>query len=135
MYFVDTNVFIRYLTNDDPTKAAACFQLFQQAAASQITLHTSEAVIAMVVYVLASKKLYSLDRSEIRTRMYPLLLVSGLQLAQRDVYLRALDLYAAYSIDFEDALIAAHMERQRIVELYSYDTGFDKISGILRIEP
>ena len=135
MYFVDTNVFIRFLTKDDPTKAMACFKLFQKAAASQITLYTSEAVIAEVVYVLASKKLYSLERGEIRTRLYPLLSVRGLQLAERDVYLRALDLYAAYSLDFEDAFIAAHMDHQRIGELYSYDTNFDKTPGMWRLEP
>ncbi len=31
MRFVDTNIFIRYLTNDDPRKAQACFDLFQRA--------------------------------------------------------------------------------------------------------
>jgi predicted nucleic acid-binding protein len=59
----------------------------------------------------------------------------GLQLAERQTMLRALDLYAAYNIDFEDALIVAQMERQSISELYSYDRGFDKVAGISRREP
>jgi predicted nucleic acid-binding protein len=49
--------------------------------------------------------------------------------------LRTLDLYAAYNIDFEDALIVAQMERQNINELYSYDRGFDRVTGITRHEP
>jgi predicted nucleic acid-binding protein len=51
------------------------------------------------------------------------------------MYLRALDLYAAHSIDFEDALIVAQMERQRITDIYSYDQDFGSVAGITRLEP
>ena len=30
---------------------------------------------------------------------------------------------------------AAYMERQGIVEVYSYDTDFDHVQGIARVEP
>jgi predicted nucleic acid-binding protein len=49
--------------------------------------------------------------------------------------LRALDLYVAYEIDFEDALIVAHTERAAIRELYSYDGDFDQVPGVKRQEP
>ncbi len=55
MPFVDTNIFLRYLTRDDPDKAQACFELFKRAEANQITLTATETVIAEVVYVLSSK--------------------------------------------------------------------------------
>jgi uncharacterized protein len=135
MHFLDTNIFIRYLTRDNPDKAKACFELFKRANADEITLTTTETVISEVVYVLSSKKTYNLTRSDIRVRLYPLLSVNGLQLSERQTMLRALDLYAAYNIDFEDALIVAQMERQGISELYSYDRGFDKVTGITRHEP
>lgn len=51
------------------------------------------------------------------------------------MYLRALDLYAIYPLDFEDAIILARMERQKITELYSFDRGFDAVAGITRREP
>ena len=135
MQFVDTNIFIRYLTKDNPDKAQACFELFQQAQANQVALTTTEAVITEVVYVLSSKKTYGLARADIRARLYPLLSVSGLRLPHRQTYLRALDLYAAHSLDFEDALIVAHMQRQGIKELYSYARGFDQLDSITRQEP
>lgn len=59
MQFIDANVFIRHLTRDDPEKAQACFELFQKAGQREITLTTSESVIAEVVYVLSSKQLSS----------------------------------------------------------------------------
>ena len=36
---------------------------------------------------------------------------------------------------FEDAVIVAQMERQRITEVVSYDTDFDRIRSIERKEP
>ncbi|MBN1218755.1 MAG: PIN domain-containing protein [Anaerolineae bacterium] len=135
MPFVDTNIFIRYLTKDDPAKAQACFELFQQAAANQVALTTTEAVITEVVYVLSSQKTYGLARADVRARLYPLLSVSGLRLPHRQTYLRALDLYTLYPLDFEDAVIVAQMERQKINELYSYDQGFDRVASLTRHEP
>lgn len=135
MQFVDANIFIRHLTRDDPEKAEACFDLFKRAKRRDVTLSTTEAVIAEVVYVLSSTTLYNLPREEIRTLLYPLLSLPGLKLTPRQVYLRALDLYAAHSIDFEDALIAAHMEHQDATDLYSYDRDFDALDSVNRIEP
>ena len=135
MQFIDTNIFIRHFTRDDPEKAQACLELFQKAEQRQIILTTSESVIAEVVYILSSKQLYHLSREKIRSLLYPLLSLPGLKLPRRKVYLRALDLYATYSIDFEDALIVAQMERQGITDLYSYDRDFERVPGVTRLEP
>ncbi len=136
MQFVDTNIFLRHLTGDDPGKAKACLELFQKAQSGQITLTTSEIVIAEVVYVLSSTQAgYGLPPTEIRQRLYPLLLLPGLKLIHRKTYLRALDLYASHPIDFDDALIAAQMERQKVAELYSYDRHFDRLPQLTRLEP
>ncbi len=136
MQFVDTNIFLRHLTGDDPDNAKACLELFQKAHTGQVTLTTSEIVIAEVVYVLSSTKHgYGLVPPEIRQRLYPLLLLPGLRLPHRKMYLRALDLYASHHLDFEDAVIAAQMERQELAELYSYDRHFDCLPHLTRLEP
>lgn len=135
MQFVDTNIFIRHLTNDVPEKARACLEMFQKAQRGEVTLTTTEAVITEAVYILSSKQLYHLPREEIRKLLYPLLSLPGLKLTHRKVYLRALDLYATYPIDFEDAVVVAQMERQGIAELYSYDRDFERIPGVTRVEP
>lgn len=136
MQFVDTNVFLRHLTGDDPKKAKACFELFQKADRKEVTLTTSEAVIAEMVYVLSSsRQLYTLHREEIRARLYPLLCLPGLRIPHRKVYLRALDLYASYPLDFEDAVTIAQMERQKIKEVISYDHEFDQVPTLKRLEP
>lgn len=135
MRFIDTNIFIRYFTKDDPEKAQACFALFKRAESNETILATTEAVIAEVVYVLSSKKLYNLNRAEIRARLYPILSLPGLRLSHRQTMLIALDLYVVYPVDFEDALIIAYMQQQKISEIYSYDRGFDRVEDVKRLEP
>ena len=135
MQFVDANLFIRFLTRDDPEKAQACFELFQKAKRREILLTTSESVLAEVVYVLSSKQLHHVPREQIQALLYPLLSLPGLKLTHRQMYLRALDLYAAYPMNIEDALIGAQMERQKVTELYSYDRDFDHLPEVTRLEP
>jgi predicted nucleic acid-binding protein len=135
MQFVDTNIFLRYLTRDDPEKARACLELFQRSARGEVTLFTTETIIAEIVYVLSSPRLYNLSREDIRQRLMPLLTLSGLRMPNRAVVLRALELYEDQPVDFEDALAVAHMEQQGIDAILSYDHDFERFPQISRIEP
>ena len=137
MRFLDTNVIVRYLTRDDEDKAQACYQLFQRVHRGEEELVTCEAIVTEVVYVLASPRApYRLSHEEIRARLVPILTLRGLRLPQRSVYIRALDIYASSQfLDFEDALVVAHMERQRVTEIVSYDRDFDRMAGVHRAEP
>jgi len=133
--FLDANVILRYLTKDDPKKAERCLELLQKAERGEIQLTTSESVIAEVVYVLSSPQLYHLSPERIRSLLLPIVNLRGLKLSSRRLFRRALDIYAAHHIDFEDALAVAHMERQGITEILSYDEHFDRVEGIKRREP
>lgn len=135
MQFVDANIFLRYLTRDHPQKAQACYDLFQRAARGEVTLFTTETIIAEVVYVLSSPRLYNLSHEAIRQRLTPLLTLSGLRMPKRAIALRALELYEAHNVDFEDALAVAHMEHLGIGDILSYDSDFDRFPQITRIEP
>ncbi len=50
--FADTNLFLRYLTNDVPQQADAVEALLRRAAAGEVTLVTNSLAIAEVVWVL-----------------------------------------------------------------------------------
>ena len=137
MRFLDTNIILRYLTHDDDAKAEACYRLFQQVNRGEEELFTCEAVVAEVAYVLSSPRaLYRLSHEEIRDRLVPILALRGVRLPQKQLYLRALDIYAFSPVlDFEDALAVAHMEHRGVTEIVSYDRDFDRIVGLQRIEP
>ena len=135
MKFLDSNVILRYLTRDDPKKAEDCYELFQKVKRGEIELTTCEAVIAEVVYVLSSHSLYNLPQDEVCSLLLPIINLHGLKIPQKRLYTRALDIYASKNIDFEDALIFAHMEKRQIKEIYSYDSDFDKLEELRRLEP
>lgn len=130
--FVDTNIFLRYLTAD-PERYNACLALFQQAERNHVHLITSEAVIVEIVYVLSSPKHYQLSRQQIRVALSRLLLLPGLKIVNRHTHLRALALYVQHvDLDFEDCLSVAHMEQLAVQQIYSYDKGFDRATHSLR---
>ncbi|ABQ27648.1 PIN domain-containing protein [Geotalea uraniireducens] len=132
--FVDTNLFIRYLTNDDPAKAERVERLLKEAAAGKVRLVTAEMVIAEVVWVLESS--YDLKSAEIAPLIRAILATSGLDVLNAPLVARALEHYESKNIDFIDGYIAAVMEKQGITELYSFDRKhISRIQAISRKEP
>lgn len=81
-----------------------------------------------------SKRLYNRPRDEIRDYLASILNLRGMQVPFKHTFLRALELYASTNLDFVDALNVAHMERQGIETIVSFDQGFDRVPGITREE-
>ncbi len=133
--FLDTNIFIRHLTNDHPQHSPACFALIQAIEKGKVRAWTSDLVISEVVFVLASKNLYNLKRETIRDLLLPLINLQGIKLPNKRMYRRVFDLYTSFPMDYVDAYNAALMESRKQHEVYSYDTDFDKVPGIIRQEP
>ena len=132
--FVDTNVFVRYLTGDDEKKASAFEKLLIQAASGEIGLVTSEIVIAELVWVLES--FYKLKASVITELIRAILNTAGLKIKGSDLIEKALDLYESQNIDFIDAHIIAYMQSNHIEKLYSFDKKhLSNVDGIRRVEP
>ena len=134
MHFLDTNIIIRYLTQDNPQQAEKAYRIFQQLEAGTATATTCEGVIIEAVHILSSKALYTLPRQDIRTHLTTVITFRGLKLPNKRTCLRALDLYATTNLDFVDALIVAHMERAKINNLLSFDRVFDRLPNITRLE-
>jgi predicted nucleic acid-binding protein len=132
--FVDTNVFIRVLTNDDPTKFARCLALFEEANLGRRRLVTSEAVVAEIVYVLSSRT-YGISRGQIAAALIPLLSSRGIRVEHKRSVLDALELYDRSNLDLEDCLSVAHTRRLRLNAIYSYDRDFDHVASVRRLEP
>jgi predicted nucleic acid-binding protein len=133
--FVDTNVFLRLLTRDDPGKAERCFALFERARRGEIVLHTSETIVAEIVYVLSSRVTYRLPREEVATALRPILAIPRLRLEQKESVLRALDRWQVTNLDFEDCLAIEQVLRDDLDGIYSYDRGLDRVPGVRRLEP
>ena len=140
MKSLDANIFLRYLvrpvTTANQARQLACGQLFERLRTGREQVTTCEAIIAEVIFVLIAKAHYDLSHQDAAARLRPILTLRGLKLPHKRRYLRALDLFAnSPRLDFEDALLSAHVEREQPPELYSYDTDFDALPSVTRLEP
>ena len=132
--FIDTNLFIRYLTNDDPQKADRVDRLLEQAANGKINLMTAEMVLAEVVWVLESY--YNLEKARIAEMLKAILSTPGLEVLNGRVVENALQYYSLQNIDFVDAYIVALMQKHKITGIYSFDKKhLDRITHVTRLEP
>lgn len=132
--FVDTNLFIRYLTNDDPAKADRVEKLLDQAAGGSVKLVTTELVIAEIVWVLESY--YEMTNAAIAPLVRGILATPGLEVLNGALVGRAVELYEGQGIDFIDGYIAAVMEKNGIDELYSFDRKYiSRLRNVTRKEP
>lgn len=135
MRFVDTNIFIRFLTQDHPTRSAACAKLLERAEAGLEQLTTTESVVSEIIHVLCSPRLYHQPPPEIATKLIALLKTCRIRLPHKKTVLYGLKLCSQFKLDFEDALLIAHMIRTNAKEVFSYDEEFDKVKEITRLEP
>ena len=132
--FVDTNLFIRYLTNDDPKLADRVEQLLDAAAVGSVQLVTTELVMAESVWVLESS--YRLTHAQIAPLIRGILATPGMDVINGDLVGKALAMYELKNIDFVDAYIAALMEKQGIKDIYSfYRKHLSRVKTINRKEP
>jgi len=133
-FFVDTNVFIRYLTNDDPEKADRVERLLHQAIEGEVTLTTSVLVIAELVWTLESY--YGLSRSEVAEKLTLILNTPNLEVPERQRILRGFSLYVEKNIDFIDAYNAFFAKDHGITHLLTYDKKhFKRVEWLKRDEP
>jgi predicted nucleic acid-binding protein len=131
--FVDTNVFLRYLTKDDPSKYERCREMFKKALEGQIAIATSGMVIAELIWTLLSY--YKAPKAEVIEKVSVILGTENLFVPDKDMLADALVLYARRNIDFIDAYNAVFMKYKGLREIYSYDDDFETIEDIERKEP
>ena len=131
--FVDTNVFLRYLTKDDPSKYERCRGMFKKALEGEMAISTSWMVIAELIWTLLSY--YKVPKAEVIEKVSVILGTENLFIPDKDVLADALVLYARKNIDFIGAYNAAFMKYHGLREIYSYDEDFETIEGIERKEP
>ncbi|MHB8777814.1 MAG: PIN domain-containing protein [Anaerolineales bacterium] len=127
--FADTNLFLRYLTNDVPAQADLVESLLHRAAKGKVNLVTTSLVIAEIVWTLESY--YELDKKEIQTMILGILNTDGLEALDSDLILQAIVHYTDKNVDFIDAFNAAWMVRNDVNKIYTFDQKyFNRFEGI-----
>ncbi len=132
--FVDTNVFVRYLTGDDEDKADDVAKLLRKAAKGRVRLITTDIVIAELVWVLSS--FYEQPVSVIADLVRAILNTEGLKIDGSERIESAVEIFEESQIDFIDAYIIGYMRLKNVAALCSYDKKhLSQFPDIKRVEP
>lgn len=133
MRTIDADVILRYLTNDVPEQAKQVEELFNRVEVGNEDVFLPDIILADIIWIL--EKYYKQTREDIREWITAILSLQGLTFSDKKMALNALDIYVAKKIDWSDASAAIQMLQRDITEIYSFDKHFDRIDGIIRIEP
>jgi predicted nucleic-acid-binding protein len=116
---IDTNLLVRFLTEDDPTKAAAVEILLGKAGKGEIKILIPSVVIAELVWVL--KSFYEMEAGEISELVGAVLNTPGLDTQDKSILREALKTYERKGIDFVDAWILEFARDRNIKTIYTFD--------------
>ena len=131
---IDTNILVRYLTEDDPSKANDVKRLLLAAAQGGIRLLIPSVVIAELVWVLQS--FYKLDRGEIVPLLTAILHTRGVEVSDKAIVSDAIAMYGDGPIDFIDAWVVAYAKEVDARTIYTFDRKhFKGIDGIEMTHP
>jgi predicted nucleic acid-binding protein len=130
--FLDTNIFLRHLLQDDPDHSPKASAFLKRIEAGEVKVRTSDTVIFETVFTL--QKVYRRPKAAIRDSFLPLLELPGIVLPQKRRYRKVFSLYVDENLPFADAYHAVLMEQLTLTEIVSFDTDFDKIKGITRVK-
>ena len=127
--FVDTNVLIRHLTGDPPSQAAGATRYLQRADELLLT----DLIVAEVAYVLDS--FYEAPRAQVAEALRALLAFPAINVVDRELLQRTVEVYDVDRLDFADAYLVASAERTGVGVVASFDRSIDRVGTVRREEP
>ena len=103
MIGLDTNILVRYLTQDDPKQAALANGLIEKTLTAESPGFVSTVALVELTWVLESG--YGCDRAQISAVLERLLRAKPFVVERADVAWQATRLFAAGKADFADCII------------------------------
>ncbi len=116
---IDTNLLVRYLTDDEPQKAKAVDTLLNSAAKGELKILIPSIVIAELVWVLES--FYKMIAEDITGLVEAILNTPGVDTQDKSVIKAALKLYHSKKIDLIDAWIIEFARAKGAKRIYTFD--------------
>ncbi len=129
---IDTNLLVRYLTEDDPKKAESVGNLLKSAENGTFRILIPSIVIAELIWVLESS--YRLKSNEIADLVDAIINTPGVDVTDKKNIISAIQLYRISNIDFIDAWIIEFARIQRAQTIYTFDKKHFKNVGDLTIK-
>ena len=121
----DTNVILRYLVRDVAAQFAEIEPWFEAVRTGQEKALLLESVLVESVYVLT--KYYQVPKAKTVEALTGLLHYKGLVSADKDVFIAAMELFAANNLDPVDCLVMARAKRDGL-RVVTFDKALSKLA-------
>jgi len=118
---LDTNLLVRYLTQDDPVQSARASQLMERELSDDNPGYVGLVVLVETTWVLQRR--YRATAEEVRETVADLLGARRVVVENRAVVMRALAISRGDNCAFADALIAASAANAGCTATVSFDRG------------
>lgn len=117
--FLDTNILLRYLTNDIPAQAQAVESWLRKAGAGECVLVTHHLVLAELAWTLLSY--YQRPVAEVQSTLLAILNTPGLEVEQEQILIQAAHWFGEKNVDFIDAYTASWMLDHELTDILTLD--------------
>lgn len=125
-YVLDTNPLARFLLLDNPSQAAEVEKLFIRAKTGKVRLVVPQIVIFEIFFTLG--KFYNFSKGEIIEKASPLITSSYLEIQNRELFIKALDIVKEYNnLSFADCFVMV-WAKEISANLFTFDKKLAKIS-------
>lgn len=129
--FIDTSIFIRFLTKDIPEKYDECENLFQVIQNGEAKAYISNFVLFEIVFVLTRQ--YKFPKKKVFSILNQIHKIRNLTLIEKTDTSKALKLYKEYNIKYGDCIITTQIPKG--VTLVTYDRDFSQIPALKPLTP
>ncbi len=126
MISIDTNVLVRFLTQDDKDQCRRIDQLLEKSIKGGEIIYVSDLVVIETVWVLESA--YKLKKAEVLDAVGKVLLAAFLDFEDLSLLLRAQVLYLGGKADFSDYYIQCKAQKAGCTRLLTFDRAFAQSS-------
>lgn len=130
---LDSNVLLRHLLNDHPEHSPAASGLLGRIEKGESRALLTAVGVAEVVWVLTGRNL-GWPRKDVAEVLSGLVAIEHLLIPERQLLQAALGIFGAIAVDFVDAYNAA-LAGTHGGEVYSFDQDFDRLAGVVRVDP
>ncbi len=131
-YVADTNILLRFLTNDHAEHSPAARELIRAASTGALVLTIPFIAITEAVFTL--RGIYKNERMDAVKQLQSLLRCNGIKTSAPSWIHNALEKYASTATSFGDACIAA--EARHVGQaVATFDSDFDRMPEVIRFDP
>jgi predicted nucleic-acid-binding protein len=131
--FLDTNVIVRFLLNDEKNQAKKAKDFFETTVKNKEKLVITPLVLAEVIYVL--EKFGQASKEELSKILISFLNLPIIIVEEKKILIDALLLYSKLKIDFVDCYHLSFCQAFGIEKIASFDKDFKKASFVKSVSP